>query len=239
MLPEQMTTNPKQPAVQELDDMLKPAPQDLTAAKITMLEHTAIGAPPEVQQAIANYIEDLKLPASTLPVRDQWYLEQQNYVLPEQMTTNPKQPAVQELDDMLKPVQVPEDLTAAKVAMLDHAAMGAPAEVQQAVANYIEDLKLPASTMPVRDQWYLEQQNTPVTRPDEALAAKVAMLDHAAMGAPAEVQQAVANYIEDLKLPASTMPVRDQWYLDEQTPATAPAQEPSQENFLNDIRRGR
>jgi hypothetical protein len=75
MLPEQMTTNPKQPAVQELDDMLKPAPQDLTAAKIAMLEHTAIGAPPEVQQAIANYIEDLKLPASTMPVRDQWYLE--------------------------------------------------------------------------------------------------------------------------------------------------------------------
>jgi hypothetical protein len=158
VLPELTATNPKQPAMQELDDMLKPVPmpvpENLTAAKIAMLEHGAIGVPTQVQQAIANYIEDLKLPASTLPVRDQWYLEQPTYVLPELMATNPKQPAVQELDNMLKPM--PEDLTAAKIAMLEHSAIGAPPEIQLAIANYIEDLKLPASTMPVRDQWYLE-----------------------------------------------------------------------------------
>ncbi len=97
-----------------------------------------------------RFIEEMNAPASTMPVRDQWYLEEQttsmpakepygensfdkwyleemSYVLPvqrnvlaEQKTTNPKQPDVQAMDDMLKPET------------------------------------LPASTMPVRDQWYLE-----------------------------------------------------------------------------------
>jgi hypothetical protein len=97
MLPEQMATNPKQPAVQELDNMLKPE----------------------------------TLPASTMPVRDQWYLEEMGYVqtmppyiIAEQKATNPKQPDVQAMDDLLKPET------------------------------------LPASTMPVRDQWYLDEQTT-------------------------------------------------------------------------------
>jgi hypothetical protein len=162
-LPEQMTTNPKQPAVQELDDMLKPVtlPEDLTAAKIAMLEHSAIGAPPEIQAAIANYIEDLKLPASTMPARDQWYLEEQNYVLPEQMTTNPKQPAVQELDDMLKPVPVPATTPAME-------------PYWENFFNQMENAEsLPASTMPVRDQWYLEDQ-TPTSLMERYQREKVA-----------------------------------------------------------------
>jgi hypothetical protein len=160
-LPEQTATNPKQPAVQELDDMLKPVPmpENLTAAKIAMLEHGAIGVPTQVQQAIANYIEDLKLPASTLPVRDQWYLEEQTpAVTPAKDFTWENSFDKWFLEEMgyVQTVPMPENLTAAKIAMLEHGAIGVPTQVQQAIANYIEDLKLPASTLPVRDQWYLE-----------------------------------------------------------------------------------
>ena len=122
------------------------------------------------------------------------------YALPEQKATVPKSREVQELDDMLKPATMPEDMLAAKIAVIRHWAVGTPPEVQPAIERYIEELTLPASTIPVRDQWYLETQDE-TARETVLQSYEDTLSPEAIMGST--------------NLPASQMLVRDQWYLEE------------------------
>jgi hypothetical protein len=85
VLPEQKATHPKQPDVQAMDDMLKPeSSKAMLAARIAMIEHWAAGTPPEVQQAVASYIDDLKPPAMSAPADTPYW--QQPWNMPPAMS---------------------------------------------------------------------------------------------------------------------------------------------------------
>jgi hypothetical protein len=174
--PEQTLPMQPAPAQNTLPAAQITQPDDAQAATLLvaqkqLVSELMVGVPPQARPYIETYaaIEVVRqqtpatIPdtATTYPDIVRGVLEgsmsTMPYMLPEQKATNPKQPDVQAMDDLLKPEAVLEDLTAAKIATIEHWAVGAPPEVQQAIANYIDDLKLPASTMPVRDQWYLDE----------------------------------------------------------------------------------
>lgn len=62
VLPELIATNPKSREVQAMDDLLKPEvlPAESTAAKIALLEQAAQTVPPQVREAIYDYIDTLQ-----------------------------------------------------------------------------------------------------------------------------------------------------------------------------------
>lgn len=58
------------------------------------------------------------------------------------------------------------------------------------------------------------RQQTPAVLPAESVTTQIALLKHYAETVPPEVRAVIYDYINTLQLPASQMPVRDQWYLE-------------------------
>ncbi len=120
-------------------------PDALTSAQKQLISELMIGVPPQARPYIEAY--------AVVEVARQ----QKGMALPELTATNPKSREVQAMDDLLKPEVLPAESMATKIALLEHAAQTVPPQVREAIYDTIETLELPASQMPVRDQWYLDQ----------------------------------------------------------------------------------
>jgi hypothetical protein len=80
----------------------------------------------------------------------------------------------------VNPVEkTPALTTAQKIALIEHFAVGVPAEVRPAIERYIETLNMPELTN----------------------AEKILQIEHNAVGVPPEVHSAIRQYIQTLHMP--------------------------------------